>query len=365
MKQLNFEGPINSLSIGNVSLNFLRELYNKGIKVNLFPTRDQLDLSAFNGLEKSFKDWIESSKDNALKDFNKNQPTLKVWHIKGSERGIGENQFLYTFYEVDSPTEEEINIVKSQKHVFFSSSESADCFRNKGCKNVSFVPLGFDEDFRVLDEEGLGDDTIHFGLIGKFEKRKNTASIIQNWLKVFGSDNKYQLTCLVNNPFFTEEQMKKVITMATSNKSWTNINFLSRLDTNEEVNHLINSLDVDLSGLSNGEGWNLPSFNSTALGKWSIVTNCSSHKDWATRENCILVEPDGMQDCYDNCFFSKGLSFNQGKYYKINDETMINAIKKSEILAKKPNKEGLSLQRKFTYSNSVDAILEQINQTLK
>ena len=41
-----------------------------------------------------------------------------------------------------------------------------------------------------------------------------------------------------------------------------------------KVNILINNIDIDLSGLSNGEGWNLPAFNATALGKWSIVSNC-------------------------------------------------------------------------------------------
>jgi len=364
MKQLNFEAPINSLSIGNVSLNFLRELYKKGVDVNLYAIKDSVDLSAFSQIEDPFRDWLKESQSKRLKNFDKNTPTLKVWHIKGSEKSIGQNQFLYTFYEVDSPTEEEVNIVKSQKHVFFSSSESAEVFKNKGCKNVSFVPLGFDEDFSVLKKEYLGSDVIHFGLIGKFEKRKNTGRIINSWLKLFGNNTKYQLTCLVANPFFSEEQTKKVISMSTGGIPYNNINFLSRMETNEEVNDLMNSVDIDLSGLSNGEGWNLPSFNSTALGKWSVVTNCSSHKDWATKENSILIEPDGMQDCYDNFFFAKGGEFNQGQYYKFEDTTIINAIKKSLDFAKKENKEGMKLQHDFSYSKSVDVILEKIKETL-
>ncbi len=364
MRRLNFEGPLNSLSIGNVCLNFLRELHKKGVDVNFFPVKEEVDLSAFNKIEDSLEDWIKESKQKALKNLDRNVPTLKVWHIKGSEKGIGENQFLYTFYEVSEPTEEEVNIVKCQKHVFFSSSESAEIFKKKGCDNVSFVPLGFDKDLNVFHDEFLGQDTIHFGLIGKFEKRKNTGRIINNWLKLFGNNSKYQLTCLVSNPFFSEEQMRKVILMSVGNQQWNNINFLSRLQTNEEVNHLMNSIDVDLSGLSNGEGWNLPAFNATALGKWSVVTNCSSHKDWATKENCILVNTDGMQDCYDNFFFAKGGAFNQGQYYKINDETLIEAIKKSESYAKKENKEGLKLQSQFTYSKSVDMILNKIEETL-
>ena len=71
--------------------------------------------------------------------------------------------------------------------------------------------------------------------------------------------------------------MNQAIASSFRNQNWTNVNLLPRLKTNSEVNDFINSIDIDLSGLSNGEGWNLPAFNATALGKWSIVSNCSAH----------------------------------------------------------------------------------------
>ena len=37
-------------------------------------------------------------------------------------------QILYTFYELDQPTKEEINIVKNNNKVIFSSNESRDYF---------------------------------------------------------------------------------------------------------------------------------------------------------------------------------------------------------------------------------------------
>ena len=97
--------------------------------------------------------------------------------------------------------------------------------------------------------------------------------------------------------------MNQAVQASLSGQNWSNVNFLPRLKTNSEMNDLMNSIDIDLSGLSNREGWNLPSFNATALGKWSIVSNCSAHKDWATNENSILVETIGKQPCYDNFFF--------------------------------------------------------------
>ena len=147
-------------------------------------------------------------------------------------------------------------------------------------------------------------------------------------------------------------------------QNWSNVNLLPHLKTNSEVNDFINSIDIDLSGLSNGEGWNLPSFNATALGKWSIVSNCSAHKDWATEENSILVDPIGKQPCYDNFFFREGAAFNQGQYYKLSGEDILTAFDKAVEKAGQLNTEGTKLRDKFTYSKTVDAILDRIYSDL-
>ena len=358
MRKLNFDAPINGLSLGNVSVNFLRELRDKDIDVSLFPIGEKGEFEAYDKVSEEFKKWVGNIAMNRLKRVKPDIPTLKVWHIHGSEKVLP-HQHLYTFYEVSSPTEEEVNIVNLQKHVFFSSSEAAETFKEKGCSNVSHVPLGFDPDFYETDKKYL-DGVIHFGLIGKFERRKNTQAIIQMWADKFGNDPKYQLSCLVLNPFFNEDQMNEAIRSSLNGATYSNINFLPRLKTNSEVNDLMNSIDIDLSGLSNGEGWNLPAFNCTALGKWSIVSNCSSHKDWATPENSILVDPIGKQPCYDNFFFKEGMPFNQGEYYKLSGEDMLEAFDKAVEKVGQKNTEGTKLRDKFTYSKTIDCILDRI-----
>jgi hypothetical protein len=359
MHKLNLDAPFNSLSLGNVSLNFVRELMDKDIELNIFPV-GQSDFSAFDKLPEETFEYIKESSINSLKKLERSTPTLKVWHLNGSEKKIGDKQFLYSFYEVSSPTEEEMSIVKAQNHVFFSCSEAAEIFKEKGCDNVSYVPLGFDPDFHKTNKEYLGEDIIHFGIIGKMERRKNTQALIQLWIKKFGNNPRYQLSCLVGNPFLKKEQMDSEIKSCLNNQNYSNVNILPRLETNSEVNELMNSIDVDLSGLSNGEGWNLPSFNATALGKWSIVSNCTSHKDWANEENAILIDPIGKQPCYDNVFFKEGGQFNQGQYYRLNGNDISNAMDKSVQMAKSENTEGLKLQEEFTYSKTIDKILEKI-----
>jgi len=359
MKKLNFDGPLNGLSLGNVSLNFLRELKERDLDISMFPVGETGELEAYDKITDDFKEWISAIASNRLKNLHPETPCLKVWHINGSEKMLP-HQHLYTFYEVDSPTEEEINIIKLQKHVFFSSSEASEIFKERGCDNVSHVPLGFDPDFHETDREYLEEGITHFGLIGKFERRKNTQAIIELWANKFGNNPKYQLSCLVMNPFFNEEQMNQAIQSSLKGTQVSNINFLPRLKTNSEMNDFMNSIDIDLSGLSNGEGWNLPAFNCTALGKWSIVSNCSSHKDWATSENSILIDPVGKQSCYDNFFFKEGMPFNQGEYYKLNGDDILKGMERAVEKAGQKNTEGTKLRDKFTYAKTLESILDTI-----
>ena len=359
MNYLNFSGPINSLSFGNVCVNMLRSLHKKGQNICFFPIGSSIDLKAFNNLSDDFKEWISESYSKRYDNLSKDNPTLRMWHLNGSESGIGERNFLYTFYESNQPTKAEINIAKNQSKTIFSSSHARGCFSSE-CDNTEYIPIGFDEDFHDTDKTYL-EDKILFGLVGKFEKRKHTARILKLWAQKYGNNNKYQLTCCITNPFFKKEQMTSAISNALDGERYTNINFLPYLNTNSEMNELYNAIDINLSGLSGAEGWNLPAFNSTCLGKWSVVLNCTSHKDWANDDNAIIIEPNGSEDIYDEIFFKKGDPFNQGEINTFSDEDFYNSM---EIAIKKcnsKNNKGIELIKTFNYDNTINKILKLIN----
>jgi len=353
------DAPINSLSFGNVSVNLLREMYKKQMDIALFPMGEQADLEAFDKIDKDFVAWLQNATDKRFKDIDKETPTFKLWHINGAERRITQKQYLYTFYELDSPTEAEKSIVKLQNKTIFSSSYARKSFKLFNCENVENIPIGFDPDFHKTNKKYL-EDKIHFGLIGKFEKRKHTAEIIKAWAKKYGNNYKYQLSCLVVNPFMKPEQMNQVIQNTLGKERYGNINFIPYLKTNSEVNDLLNAIQIDLSGCSGAEGWNLPSFNATALGKWSVVLNCSSHKDWATDDNSVLIQPNGKELAADGVFFNQGGPFNQGNIYTFDTDEFVAAMEKAESKASQENEEGLKLQKEFTYEKTLNKILEVI-----
>jgi len=351
--------PINALSFGNVTINILRELYKKNVDLVFFPIGDKAELDAYDKINMDFIKYLQKATNERFFKIHKNIPSLKIWHILGSENRCTKNQSLFTFHEVSEVTNSEKNLLNLQDQIFVTSNYTKNIFELNGVKNVTYVPLGFDPDFHETNKTYL-EEKIHFGLIGKFENRKNTSRIIKTWLKLFGNNSQYQLSCAITNPFIDSSRLQNEIIKTLEGKQYNNINFIPYMKTNSEVNDFMNSIDIDLGGLSGGEGWNLPSFNATALGKWSVVLNATAHKDWATKDNSILIEPSSLKDCYDDIFFRKGQMFNQGQFFDISDAEMENAISKSVSYAKKKNIEGLKLQKEFTYSKTVDALLSVI-----
>lgn len=356
--KLLIEAPLNSLSFGNVSINLLKEFKNKGCDIAIFPTGNIM-VDSFQ-LDQEFTNWLTTCINKRFDFIADKVPSFKLWHLNGGDTRRSPYQQLLTFYECSKPTDIEVAICKSQEKTFFSSNYARNLFANAGCNNTEYLPMGFDSSFHITNKKYL-DGVVHFGLMGKFEKRKHTGNIIRAWLKAFGNDNRYQLTCCITNPFFKLEQMQSVIRNVLDDKRYTNINFLPYLNTNAEVNDLLNAIDIDLTGLSGGEGWNLPAFNATCLGKWSVVLNATSHKDWANQDNAILIEPNGKMSVVDGVFFSEPSEFNQGHFFTWSEDDAIAAMKLAVNKIGSKNINGIELGKSMTYSNTVDQIIKSFS----
>lgn len=359
---LNLNLPLNSVSFGQLSSIIVREAYNNKKDLCLFPIGNNLDLSAQTELPKDFGDFLNKSINSALTNFNRNNPIFKLWHLNGSLESFANDQTLLSFYELDSPTPVELNIIKNNKTVLFSSKETVELFKTFGCKNVKYLPLAFDKyNFKKSDKKYFQDDRIVFNLTGKLEKRKHHLKVIKSWIKRFGNNKKYSLQCSIFNPFMKPEDQTSILNSTLEGKSYFNINFLGFMPQNSIYNDYLNSGDIVL-GLSGGEGWGLPEFQSVALGKHAVILNAHGYKSWANESNAVLVNPSSKIEAYDGMFFQKGQPFNQGNIYDFNEDDFISAcdlaIKKVE--SNRINDAGLKLQEEFStekfYSNIISHI---------
>jgi hypothetical protein len=362
VQKLAFNLPLNSTSLGQVSLSILRELYNKKLEINLFPIGG-VDISSQSEDPEFFK-WINNSISQSVKTHSRKNPIFKLWHLNGSLESFSDNQVLLSFYEVDSPTNTEINIIKNNSKVLFSNNYSVNTFKTFGSHNVDYLPLAFDSNhFKNLGNKPKKEG-IQFGLFGKLEpQRKRHLKIITNWAKKYGNKHGYFLNCAIFNHFLDVNVQSQILNQALNGQTYWNINFLPYMQSNLAYNDLLNNTDIVLA-MSGGEGWGLPEFQSVALGKHAIVLNSHGYKEWANENNSVLINPNGKIPCYDNIFFHQGADFNQGNIFDWNDEDFLNGldIVESKFKLNNINTEGLKLQNEFTYTKMVDSILNYLTK---
>lgn len=361
MENFNLDIPINGLSLGNCSVNILKELYKRGQNPTISLVGEKADFSTFEkSIDLNFISWV---KDRALcfqKKHRRDNPTLKLWHINGSMSSQSKEQVLFTFYELDSPTECELNILKNQKRVLVSSNYTKTIFENSGCSNIEYCPLGFDsESFFKKEKRQTG--VITFGLAGKLEKRKQHHKVLKAWAKKYGNNPKYALNCAIKNPFLTNEQNINAVLGILEGVEYFNINMLDFMPTNLLYNDYLNNNNI-IIGMSSGEGWGLPEFQSLCLGKHAVILNAHSYKDWANKENSVLVNPTSKIECYDGLFFRPGSDFNQGSYFDWNEDDFLDACEEAEkrFLNNNLNENGEKLIKQFTWSRTVDTILKSL-----
>lgn len=350
--------PVNAVSFGQVSVSILREFYRRKLEPCLFLIGSQADLGVYN-ISSEFKEWIENCIRKSLKDHKRSNPVFKLWHINGSLESYSDKQILLTFYELDSPTAEEVNILNNTSKVLVSSEYTKDIFTSSGIKNVEYLPLAFDKDsFHTKDTSKILSDRITFNVVGKLERRKHHAKVIKSWAMKYGNKKEYFLNCSIYNHFIKAEDQQKLIANILDNQKFFNINFLTFMPTNNMYNDYLNSGDI-IVGMSGGEGWGLPEFNSLCLGKHGVILNAHAYKGWANESNSVMVEPTGKVEAYDNIFFKKGSAFNQGNIFDFNHNEFLSACDKAieRVKVNRTNEAGLKLQNKFTFEKMVDSIL--------
>lgn len=325
-----------------------------------YPCHNQLDLSSEDKNE-AFERWLNFSLTKFNTRHNRNDKAFKLWHLNGGMESVSKEQVLLSFYELDEPTKSEINIVKNNYKVLFSNQEAVEVFKSEGCDNVGYIPLGFDStNFKKITRD-TEEDKIIFTVLGKFEKRKNHDKVIKSWLKKYGKDKRYALHCAVWNPFLSQQQNEGVVQSLLGGERYFNVMFSGYMQSNSQYNHFLNSSDVVL-GMSGGEGWGLPEFQSVCLGKHAVILNCCGYKSWANEDNAVVVDPKGKIPAYDGMFFKEGDFFNQGSIHDFDEDDFISGCEEviKRVEKERENKKGLELAKEFSYSKMVDQIKQEL-----
>lgn len=373
-----FNVPINGLSFGNIAVNLLHEAYKRDLSPCIFPIGGKADLNSYD-FDQNFLKWLQDNCNQSIVKHNRDNPIVKLWHLNGSLESLSKEQYLITFYELDSPTEAELNIAGNQTKLLVTSHFTKRIFEFNNLKNIEYLPPFIDRNhFKVvLDENGerkryFDDGRIVFNLCGKLEHRKRHEKIIKAWKKRFGftsaqnkENSRYFLQCALYNPFFHQnpEECSKLNQQEFNNilgEKTFNIKMLPYMPKNTVYNDFLNSASV-IIGMSGGEGIDMPVLTSMALGKHAVILDAHVYKDYANEQNAVLVKPTGKIEAEDGRFFHGNKTpYNQGKIYDFDEDQFVDACETviKRVEQNPTNNEGLKLQKEFTVERTFDKILE-------
>ena len=351
--------PLGSVSFGQISFAILHEIHALGLNPNIFVIGGGVDGTA-QKIEPEFGNWLNNCIGKAARSHSRDYPVFRLWHYQQSLESYSNNkQLLYTFWETDTPTPEELNTVKNNRLVALSSQYAVDIFKNNfNCQNVIKLSPGFDKhNFFNTNKKYFDDDRIVFSCIGKFENlRKGQGKIIQSWIKKYGGNKKYWLHVSIWNPFLSKEQNEGIWREILQGQNVPNVVFYPWMPQNSIYNDFLNASDIVI-GMGN-ESFGLAEFTSLCLSKHAILLNANGYKEYATNENAILINPNGKVEAND-IFFQKGGQYNQGNFFTWDIEEFLNgcgeAIKRVEN--NRINTEGAKVQERFKYSDTVKTIL--------
>lgn len=350
--------PLNGSGYGQMSVLALFEIFKRNLTPNVFPI-GEIDLRAFD-VPEEFPVWLEYCIKKANKSFSRKQPALKIWHPYDLKERLSDYQVAWVAHESSLITPSEQNILKNLDKVLVVSNYVKKVFGEGGIE-AQTVPNFFDARHLKRINVKRDENVTHWSLIGKLEKRKRTVDIIRAWVKLYGNRRDHVLHLSINNPWIFKD-MNSLIGFVVNQIGGLpfNLNFIPHLEKNAQMNEVYNVADVNLSGGSSAEGFNLPFFNSLALGKQCVSLNAHAHLDFATEENSILFEPTELMDMADGIFFKPGEEFNQGKQWDWNESDLLMALEKAEKVAKNRNVAGELLKEQFSVERTVDLLLDSL-----
>ena len=94
--------PLNSVSFGQVSMAWLREIQTRSLEPSIFPIGGQVDLSS-QEIDKPLQEWLQNCINKSLSGHDRKIPTIKLWHLNGSLESFSEKQVLFLFMRWTNP----------------------------------------------------------------------------------------------------------------------------------------------------------------------------------------------------------------------------------------------------------------------
>lgn len=350
MKKININCPIGSTGYGITSLNIVKQLYQKHIKISLFPIGNSFE---FNLPEEKtiIQELIENSR---LFDYN--APCVKIWHQNDLALRAGNGHYyVFPFFELDTLTQKDKHNLGFCDYIFVASQWAKEVLiQNNITKPIYVAPLGVDMSiFKIPNKIKIRDNNYVFFHIGKWEKRKSQDFLIKAFENAFNNNDNVELWLVPHNPFLSKEKEAEWLKLVSNSKLKDKIKICDRLPTQKHLAEFIFYGDCGIFP-SRAEGWNNEIPECMAINKPIITTNYSAHTEYCNNNNSYLIEIDELEVAHDNKWF-----FGDGKWAKLGEKQLEQTVEHMRYVYKNhivSNPEGVLTAQKYSWDNTCSII---------
>jgi glycosyltransferase involved in cell wall biosynthesis len=350
---INLQAPINNLGYGVTGYNILKELYNRDDTVALYPI-GQPDLD---------DDFVARSVNN-MRNLELDRPHVKIWHQHDLFQRVGRGKhFGFPIFELTTFDQRELISLSHCDELIVCSKWAKEIVNKSVGLKTSVVPLGVDTEIFYPSQVSNSEKTIFFNC-GKWEKRKGHDILGECFNKAFTKDDNVELWMMCDNPFLAEDKKQQWEKLYNGSGLGDKIRLIPRQQHHGDVARLMNMADCGVFP-ARAEGWNLELLEMMACGKHVIATNYSAHTEFCTPVNSRLVNIHNLETAYDGVWFDGRKGFwaelaEEQKDTIIEYMRDVHSLKQSGQLG--INHNGLDTANKFTWKNTVDKLLEVVNE---
>lgn len=359
---INLIAPISHLGYGVVGYSVLKGLHRNGHTVGYFPIGEP----KWDG-DPEAKEIV----NNAIKNgfvYDNDAPCVRIWHQHELDKFVGKGERIgWPIFELDKFTERELHQLNSVDRLFVCSQWAKQVLQKNNIDiPINVIPLGVDTNTFYVDENDKKSrpywtkDTTVFINVGKWEVRKGHNELCEAFAKAFEDEDNVELWMMNENPFINTENetWKRKYVEKLGNK----VRIIERVKTQTELKRIFNHVDFGVFP-SHAEGWNLEVLELMACGAGIIATNYSGHTEFLSKDNALLLEPNGMQPAVDGRWFH-----GQGEWCSFNIDELVALLRQAHELKQADINNNISggmdrmifgsldTAKKFTWDNTVKEI---------
>lgn len=372
---INVAAPINSLGYGVVGLNTVLALYALGHEPSLWPIGNM-------ELPSKLAEWRIRLALRRAERYDRTAPSLRIWHQFDLAQHVGKGvHAALPIFELDRFTETELHHLKQQDIVFATSGFAWDVLREAGIpkERLRLVSFGVDPKifrprppvrFVTLDaDEKVSQPPPSCSLpttflnCGKWEVRKGHDVLVDVFNKAFAKDDHVMLVMNCHNPCVRDPNYNKQFADLYKNSPLGDKIVIpaNRLGSQTELAALMAECDCGVF-LSRAEGWNLDAAEMLAMGKQLIITRCTAHMEYCTRENAMFVDVDETEAAHDGVWFH-----GQGRWARLGDDQVDQAVEHMRAIHRLKqegklavNQAGIDTMGRFTWGRTATEIMKGI-----